>query len=726
MKMLKKIIQKFFGILLWPLKKYWALWGKKKWLFILITLVILWWVYFSYTKFFASSWGKDDLAKFDYPPAEEITLATGDIVSAVKMVGTSKLENEQTLKFAKAGKIRGIFVKAGMKVKQGQLLASLDMSEVESRIQKARSAYDKANRDLKDLLDGKDKTDVLSAEYSVERAKIALDDAKDTFAHSKEIKKNELAKNQIDLEIEKKKYFIEKEKFNSEVEICKESLLTGKVDLDNIQKDRIQKFDKELRDIESKYYSLKDSLDGMDEYLWVKNNLVGDAVKNSIYFSAKNTSYKTESKSYLGKTYSLLEDLKKQIDELKKDKEDSKDNFDYDMKKMIPLYTTLKEYYDASYNLWKNYQLAAKNSVDSVEFSESTISSLESMWESAKSAWTAGIDAMQEKIKNLQFEVSLKNVKLSKKNQYLGIVLDCEEKKAKFAENELKYKNAIYEIEQKEKKLTRDIKEKELSMKEAENSLEKAKEDYKKIKKWYTEDQLQNAKDLLESQKKELEAAQKERDSYHITATFDGTVRKVDMQVGDNLVESNDKSIVLENRDMIKIEMQADQSDILKLKLWQNTIIKFDAFPDKQFKWKIIEVDETPQKTEGVVKYKVVASLTDLQGAKIFSDMSAMVNVLVSEKIGINVVPVLAVGNDEQGSYVLKFADDSKIYVTVWVQDGDNIEILSGLDMATKIKSTTFNAGAISEMGLDKKKDDMGMMWWWSDEYEGGDYEWGF
>lgn len=40
------------------------------------------------------------------------------MVSSIKLAGTSKLENEQTLKFAKFGKITGIYVKPGMRVQE--------------------------------------------------------------------------------------------------------------------------------------------------------------------------------------------------------------------------------------------------------------------------------------------------------------------------------------------------------------------------------------------------------------------------------------------------------------------------------------------------------------------------------------------------------------------------------------------------------------------------------
>ncbi len=700
---MKKVLQKIWALISWPFRKYFSLWNGKKWLFFLITGLLLVGGYFCYKFLFS---GNDDvwLDSFDYPPVEAITLGTGDITSAVKLVGTSKLENEQTLKFVKSGKITGVFVKPGMRVKQWQLLASLDMSEIESRIQKARSAYDKAHRDLKDLLNWKDKTEVLSAEYAVRRAEINVEKAKDALVHSKDIKELELNELRENLKMKKTVYLLEKEKNKLNAKVYKETLLDweDKVKMDNAQKDYLQKFENTLRALESNYYDLKDSLDRMDEYLGLKTELAWEYLTNSIYFSARNSSYKAEAKSYLGKCYGLLEDLKKNIDDLRKHYPVGKKDTTvvYDMKVFVPSYEILNTYYNALYNLGENYALAADNSVDSVWFTESTIASLKSLWENAKSSGNSGVDSTQKKIEELQSEVSFGTLESQKKINYLDKVKEYEEKKLVFTKLELAYKNALYDLDQKEKNLSRNIEEKELAVKEAENALEKARDTYEEVKKGYTDEELENAKSLLEDQKKNLEAVQSERENYHITATFDGTVRKVDMQVGDNLSENNDKSIVLENRDMIKIEMQANQSDILKLKAGQKTEIVFDAFPDKQFVGTVIEVDESPEKIDGVVRYKVVASLTDLQGEKIFSDMSAMVDVLIQAKTNISVLPVTAVGYDEKGAYVLNFADDKKIYITVGEQDGTVIEVLSGLDMATQIKSSTFWPQGIQDMGI--------------------------
>lgn len=660
------------------------------------------WAYLWYTRFWntSQSWSWDPDSSV-YPKSEVITLSTGSMVSSIKLAGTSKLENEQTLKFAKFGKITGIYVKPGMRVQEWQLLAVLDMSEIESKIQKAKTAYSKAQRNLADLLDGKGETEVLSAKYAVRRAEIDLGKAQDNLKYAISIKDIKLADLQSSIDFKKKAYLIEKEKQKLNANIYKESLLKGedKVKYDNAQRDYLQEISTKIKAIETLYYSLNTNLDEMDVYLGVKKNLSWKLWNQIIYFWAKNPNYRTLAKQYLWECYSLLNDLKKKIDVLK-----DKDVSLHDTKDLIPLYQLLKKYYDTLYKLWDNYYLAAKNSVDTADFSESTISSLEWMWTNARNSWSSGSDVMQKTIDELQGQLSLWNTEAQKKIAYLDRLKEYEEKNSALLKVELEYKNSLYTLEQEEKNLARDIEEKELEVKTAKNSLKDAQEKFKEIQKGYTNDELENARNLVEDQKKNLEAVESERNSYSITATFDWTVRRVDMQVGDNLLEGDGKTIILENRDIIKVEMRADQSDILKLKKWQDANIKFDAFPDVTFRWKITEVNETPQRTENIVKYQVIASVKNLSGTKIFSDMSALVDVIISGQEWIPIVPITAVGYDDQWSYVLKASDNTKIYVTVWTQSSETIQIISGLDMSTQIKSTVFNPQSVKEMGIVKKE----------------------
>jgi RND family efflux transporter MFP subunit len=70
----------------------------------------------------------------------------------VRSAGRLSTSKEQKLSFKTGGIIRNIFVTEGQSVNRGDLLASLDLSEIHSQVNQAKDALDKAERDYKRVL----------------------------------------------------------------------------------------------------------------------------------------------------------------------------------------------------------------------------------------------------------------------------------------------------------------------------------------------------------------------------------------------------------------------------------------------------------------------------------------------------------------------------------------------------------------------------------------------
>jgi len=66
----------------------------------------------------------------------------------VRTSGRLSVESEQKLSFRTGGIIRNIFVKEGENVKKGQLLARLNLSEIQAQVNIAEEAFEKAERDF--------------------------------------------------------------------------------------------------------------------------------------------------------------------------------------------------------------------------------------------------------------------------------------------------------------------------------------------------------------------------------------------------------------------------------------------------------------------------------------------------------------------------------------------------------------------------------------------------
>jgi RND family efflux transporter MFP subunit len=85
--------------------------------------------------------------------------------------GRVSSKKEIKLSFKINGIIRNIYVDEGEAVKKGQLLARLDLSEIESQVEQARSAFEKVGRDLKRAEDlHKDKAVTLEQLQNIQTA----------------------------------------------------------------------------------------------------------------------------------------------------------------------------------------------------------------------------------------------------------------------------------------------------------------------------------------------------------------------------------------------------------------------------------------------------------------------------------------------------------------------------------------------------------------------------
>jgi len=73
---------------------------------------------------------------------------TGEFSLPVRSAGLISTENESKLSFKTGGIISGIYVKEGEAVNKGQLLASLDLTEIDAQLSQAKNNLAKTKRDL--------------------------------------------------------------------------------------------------------------------------------------------------------------------------------------------------------------------------------------------------------------------------------------------------------------------------------------------------------------------------------------------------------------------------------------------------------------------------------------------------------------------------------------------------------------------------------------------------
>lgn len=177
-------------------------------------------------------------------------------------------------------------------------------------------------------------------------------------------------------------------------------------------------------------------------------------------------------------------------------------------------------------------------------------------------------------------------------------------------------------------------------------------------------------------------------DDYRIVAPFAGVARRVDFQVGDNLLadSTEEKYIVLENPDDIIITIPLDQVDVVRVKKGMSATIALDAIPGQQFQGKIRAINPTPTVTSGVVSYEVEIQLPSPKDLTILSGMTATVNVETLRKENVLVVPNLALSRSN-ATVSVTLGSGIAATVETGVTDGRFTEILSGVNEGDSVVS---------------------------------------
>ncbi len=112
------------------------------------------------------------------PPYETATAQIGQIIQEVSVTGNVKPAKTVNLAFEKSGKISRINVAIGDKAKIGQILASLDNSELSAQLLEAQATLKNQQSQLDELKRGTRAEEIQIQETKVNNAKTTLEDAK--------------------------------------------------------------------------------------------------------------------------------------------------------------------------------------------------------------------------------------------------------------------------------------------------------------------------------------------------------------------------------------------------------------------------------------------------------------------------------------------------------------------------------------------------------------------
>ncbi|KEQ22086.1 efflux RND transporter periplasmic adaptor subunit [Paenibacillus tyrfis] len=187
-----------------------------------------------------------------------------------------------------------------------------------------------------------------------------------------------------------------------------------------------------------------------------------------------------------------------------------------------------------------------------------------------------------------------------------------------------------------------------------------------------------------------------------LLATIDGEIIELNHTVGDQ-VNSNAMITEIVNYNNLKLNIQVDEMDVLKIKAGQPAVITVDALPNTKFNGTVSEVAREGKSKNGISFYNVAVQF--INPGQIKAGMSARAEIFIEGKDNIMVVPIEAVQQRQGKSFVLvqdtvqnnpvndKPSPAIIREVTVGIQNESYIEIISGLNVGENIVIGTSGEG---------------------------------
>ena len=202
----------------------------------------------------------------------------------------------------------------------------------------------------------------------------------------------------------------------------------------------------------------------------------------------------------------------------------------------------------------------------------------------------------------------------------------------------------------------------------------------------------------IELYKAKIEQAQAQADLFKnqindctLRSPIDGKIIDIKKKVGEKAVVSEPVISLLPN-DPFRVEVDIPEVDIGKVKLGNSCKINLDAFPDKEFSGKVVEIDPSETLISGVIYYKTKISLLGLDDfeEKIKPGMTANVTIITDSRENVLMVPQRAVIEKDGKTIVRVPINNNTTYKEVEVKTGlkgsdGEIEIISGIEEGEKI-----------------------------------------
>ena len=182
----------------------------------------------------------------------------------------------------------------------------------------------------------------------------------------------------------------------------------------------------------------------------------------------------------------------------------------------------------------------------------------------------------------------------------------------------------------------------------------------------------------------------------NIRATVDGTILEIPVEVGDQVIQSNnfnDGTTIASIADLGKMifEGQVDEGEVGKLAVGMPLEISLGAIDDKKFDAKLKFIAPKGTEEAGAVQFKIEGDVVVEDDFLIRAGYSANASLVLEKKDSILVIPEALLQFDKETNkpYVEVATGEQQFErrdIEIGISDGVNVEIVSGLEEGDQVK----------------------------------------
>lgn len=152
---------------------------------------------------------------------------------------------------------------------------------------------------------------------------------------------------------------------------------------------------------------------------------------------------------------------------------------------------------------------------------------------------------------------------------------------------------------------------------------------------------LENARAVVEQRQATLDQARLDLERTVLRAPIDGIVIKRDVNSGQTVAVSLEaKTLFKIANDLREMEVHGkiDEADVGRLKVGQTALFTVDAFPDRTFSGRVLQIRKSPEVVQNVVTYTTVVSAPNPE-LLLLPGMTAQLRIVVNETSEVLKIP---------------------------------------------------------------------------------------